>query len=58
MIRCYKKTNENNELLLIGTGDGGIEITKEEYEELLEEIIAKAELERLNEEIPEEEYDI
>lgn len=37
MERYYKVT-ENKKLLLIGTGEGGEEITKEEYDKLLEEI--------------------
>lgn len=40
----YYKIIENNALLAIGTGYGGVEITKEEYENLLQEIRAKATL--------------
>lgn len=37
-MRYYKKTNKNGQLLMIGTGLGGIEITAEEYAALSEEI--------------------
>ena len=37
-MRYYKKVNEEGKLLLIGIGEGGEEITKEEYDALLEEI--------------------
>lgn len=40
----YFKQYENNKLIAIGTGNGGTEITKEEYESLLTEIRTKAEL--------------
>lgn len=40
----YYKLIENNKLIAIGTGLGGTEITKEEYESLLAEIRAKADL--------------
>ena len=43
-MRYYAQYNENNTLLAIGTGYGGVEITKEEYENLLQEIRAKATL--------------
>lgn len=42
-MRFYKLI-ENSHLIAIGTGAGGIEITAEEYAELLSEIRAKAEL--------------
>ena len=41
----YYKTIENNTLLAIGTGPGGVEITEEEYNALLTEIRTKASLE-------------
>lgn len=34
----YYKVIENDRLLLIGTGEGGEEISREEYDRLLEEI--------------------
>lgn len=37
-MRYYKKVNEEGKLLLIGIGEGGEEISEEEYEALLEEI--------------------
>lgn len=37
MLRYYKKT-EGEKLLLIGIGEGGHEISREEYDALLEEI--------------------
>lgn len=37
-MRYYKKVNGNGQLLMIGTGLGGEEITAEEYEELSAEI--------------------
>lgn len=40
----YYKLIENDKLIAIGTGNGGTEITKEEYESLLLEIRTKAEL--------------
>lgn len=40
----YYKIIENNTLLAIGTGNGGVEITKEEYNRLLTEIREKAAL--------------
>ena len=43
-MRYYAQYNENNKLVAIGTGAGGTEITKEEYETLLAEIRTKAEL--------------
>lgn len=44
MPRFYAQYNEENKLVAIGTGAGGVEITKEEYDRLLTEIIDKAEL--------------
>lgn len=43
-MRYYAQYNENNKLIAIGTGAGGTEITKEEYNRLLIEIRTKAEL--------------
>lgn len=43
-MRYYAQYNENNKLIAIGTGAGGTEITKEEYDRLLAEIRTKAEL--------------
>lgn len=43
-MRCYAKYNENNDLILIGTGLGGVEITEEEYNRLLAEIRTKTDL--------------
>ena len=43
-MRYYAKYNENNKLLSIGTGYGGVEITEEEYNRLLTEIRTKAQL--------------
>lgn len=43
-MRFYAQYNEENKLVAIGTGAGGVEITKEEYDRLLTEIIDKAEL--------------
>ena len=37
-MRYYKKVNGNRQLLMIGTGLGGEEITAEEYEALSAEI--------------------
>ncbi len=42
-MRYYAKY-ENNRLIAIGTGAGGVEITEEEYNRLLTEIRTKAEL--------------
>lgn len=42
-MRYYKFT-ENNTLIAIGTGPGGVEITEEEYNRLLTEIRTKAAL--------------
>ena len=43
-MRYYAQYNESGKLLAIGTGNGGIEITEEEYNRLLTEIRTKAEL--------------
>ena len=41
-MRYFKICNESNTLIAIGTGPGGIEITEEDYNRLLEEIRTKA----------------
>lgn len=41
-MRYYAQYNENNTLVAIGTGLGGVEITEAEYSTLLAEIRAKA----------------
>lgn len=41
-MRFYAIYNENNKLVAIGTGAGGTEITKEEYDTLLAAIRTKA----------------
>lgn len=43
-MRYYAQYNEDNKLTAIGTGLGGTEITKEEYDILLSEIREKASL--------------
>lgn len=43
-MRYYAQYNENNTLVVIGTGPGGVEITEAEYNILLAEIRAKAQL--------------
>lgn len=43
-MRYYAQYNENNTLIVIGTGPGGTEITEAEYNTLLAEIRAKAQL--------------
>ena len=43
-MRYYAQYNENNTLVVIGTGPGGVEITEAEYNTLLAEIRAKAQL--------------
>lgn len=43
-MRYYKLLNESGTLIAIGTGPGGTEITKEEYDRLLSEIREKAAL--------------
>lgn len=44
MVRYYAQYDETNNLIAIGTGDGGVEITKAEYNALLAEIREKAAL--------------
>lgn len=41
-MRYYAKYSESGKLVSIGTGNGGAEITKEEYENLSNEIREKA----------------
>ena len=43
-MRYYVQYNASGNLIAIGTGAGGTEITKEEYDRLLAEIRTKAEL--------------
>ena len=43
-MRHYAQYNENNTLIVIGTGPGGVEITESEYNALLSEIREKAAL--------------
>ena len=43
-MRYYAQYNEFGKLLVIGTGNGGTEITEEEYNRLLTEIRQKAAL--------------
>lgn len=43
-MRYYAQYNESGKLTAIGTGAGGVEITKEEYDRLLTEIREKAAL--------------
>ena len=43
-MRYYAQYNENNKLIAIGTGAGGVEITEEEYNRLLTEIREKSDL--------------
>lgn len=43
-MRYRKICDENNKLIAIGTGSGGVEITEEEYNRLLTEIREKAAL--------------
>ncbi len=43
-MRYYAQYNDNNKLIAIGTGYGGVEITEEEYNRILAEIRTKAEL--------------
>ena len=45
MMKYYAQYNDSGELLFIGTGGGGTEITKAEYDTLLYEIRTKADLE-------------
>lgn len=44
IMRHYAQYNKNNTLIAIGTGPGGTEITEAEYNTLLAEIRAKAQL--------------
>ena len=43
-MRYYAQYNDSGNLLAIGTGPGGVEITEAEYNALLDEIRAKAAL--------------
>lgn len=43
-MRYYAQYNEENKLIAIGTGPGGVEITEEEYNRLLAMIREKAAL--------------
>lgn len=43
-MRYYARYNDSGKLLAIGTGNGGTEITKDEYDRLLTEIHEKAAL--------------
>ena len=43
-MRYYALYNESNKLIAVGTGYGDVEITKEQYDALLAEIRAKADL--------------
>lgn len=43
-MRYYAQYNEDNHLIAIGTGPGGVEITEAEYNRLLAEIRQKADL--------------
>jgi hypothetical protein len=43
-MRYFAQYNNDNKLIAIGTGCGGIEITEEEYDRLLSEIREKAAL--------------
>ena len=42
MVRYYAQYDETNNLIAIGTGDGGVKITESEYNTLLSEICEKA----------------
>ena len=44
IMRYYKHYNEAGKLVIIGTGNGGVEITESEYNALLTEIREKAAL--------------
>ena len=44
MVRYYAQHNDSGKLIAIGTGYGGTEITEAEYNTLLAEIRAKAQL--------------
>lgn len=43
-MRYYAQYNDNGKLIVIGTGNGGTEITEAEYNALLAEIREKADL--------------
>lgn len=43
-MRRYAQYNDSGKLIAIGTGPGGVEITKDEYDRLLTEIREKAAL--------------
>ena len=43
-MRYYAQYNSENKLLAIGTGPGGVEITKDEYDRIFAEIREKAAL--------------
>lgn len=43
-MRHYAQYNDYGKIVSIGTGNGGVEITKEEYDRLIAEIREKAEL--------------
>ena len=43
-MRHYAQYNDNGKLIVIGTGNGGVEITEAEYNTLLAEIREKAAL--------------
>lgn len=43
-MRYYAKYNDNGKLIVIGTGNGGTEITEAEYNDLLAEIREKADI--------------
>ena len=43
-MRYYAQYNDNGKLIVIGTGNGGMEITEAEYNALLAEIRGKAAL--------------
>ena len=43
-MRYYAQYNDNGKLIVIGTGNGGTEITEAEYNALLSEIREKADL--------------
>lgn len=44
MVRYYAQYDETNNLIAIGTGDGGVEITESEYNNLLTTIQEKSKL--------------
>ena len=43
-MRYYAQYNDNGKILAIGTGPGGVEITEDEYNRLMAEILEKAAL--------------